>query len=85
LEAFYFDLFQTVAYDISIVRRSKRMILILSEEFLVDSDIVKIAWNEAQEKIKDMRTNYAIVVWNASKHTNLSSSTLMNCLPSSFP
>ena len=46
----------------SIVRRSKRMILILSEEFLVDSDIVKIAWNEAQEKIKDMRTNYAIVV-----------------------
>jgi hypothetical protein len=27
-----------------------------------DSDIVKIAWNEAQEKIKDMRTNYAIVV-----------------------
>ncbi|XP_071165187.1 protein toll-like [Mytilus edulis] len=46
----------------SIVRRSKRMILVLSEDFLVDSDIVKIAWNEAQDKIKDMRTNYAIIV-----------------------
>ncbi|XP_052058974.1 protein toll-like [Mytilus californianus] len=48
----------------SIVRRSKRMILVLSEDFLVDSDIVKIAWNEAQEKIRDMRTNYAIIIFH---------------------
>jgi Leucine-rich repeat (LRR) protein len=45
----------------SIVKHSKRMMIILSPEFIED-DLLKVAWNEAQEKIKELRTNYAIVV-----------------------
>ncbi|XP_062575134.1 uncharacterized protein LOC134237068 [Saccostrea cucullata] len=45
----------------SIVKHSKRMLIILSPEFIED-DLLKVAWNEAQEKIKELRTNYAIVV-----------------------
>lgn len=45
----------------SIVKHSKRMLIVLSTEF-IDDDLLKVAWNEAQEKIKELRTNYAIVV-----------------------
>jgi Leucine-rich repeat (LRR) protein len=45
----------------TLVKHSKRIIIVLSKEFLTD-DILKIAWNETQEKIKALKVNYAIVV-----------------------
>lgn len=45
----------------TLVKHSKRIIIVLSKEFLKE-DILKITWNETQEKIKAMKTNYAIVV-----------------------
>ncbi|XP_033760840.1 protein toll-like [Pecten maximus] len=47
---------------VSIVRRSKRMILVLSDEMTDTHDMFKVAWREAQEKIKEKRTNYVIVI-----------------------
>lgn len=45
----------------TLVKHSKRIVIVLSKEFIND-DILKIAWNETQEKIKALKTNYAIVV-----------------------
>ncbi|XP_061184977.1 protein toll-like [Saccostrea echinata] len=45
----------------TLVKHSKRIIIVLSKEILND-DILKIAWNETKEKIKAQKTNYAIVV-----------------------
>ncbi|KAK3093300.1 hypothetical protein FSP39_013850 [Pinctada imbricata] len=44
------------------VKHSKRMLLVLSKDMVSDDDLLKVAWNEAQEKIKELRTNYAIIV-----------------------
>lgn len=44
----------------STVRHSKRMLIILSKDMMDDNDLIKVAWNEAQEKIKEHRTNYVI-------------------------
>ena len=45
----------------SVVKHSKRMLIVLSPDF-VEDDLLKVAWNEAQEKIIELRTNYAIVI-----------------------
>lgn len=45
----------------TLVKHSKRIIIVLSKEFM-DEDILKIAWNETQDKIKILKSNYAIVV-----------------------
>lgn len=47
----------------SIVKNSKRMILVISPE-LLEGQIVKLVWSEAQEKIKELRTNYAVIVYH---------------------
>ncbi|XP_069104892.1 toll-like receptor Tollo [Argopecten irradians] len=47
---------------VSIVQRSKRMIIVLSEEMTDMHDMFKVAWRESQEKIKEKRTNYVIVI-----------------------
>ncbi|XP_062575132.1 uncharacterized protein LOC134237067 [Saccostrea cucullata] len=45
----------------TLVKHSKRIVIVLSKDFL-NEDILKIAWNESQEKIKAHKANYAIVV-----------------------
>ncbi|XP_053403012.1 uncharacterized protein LOC123554932 [Mercenaria mercenaria] len=44
------------------VRHSKRMIFCLSEDWKTSSDSFTTAWRIAQEKIKDIRSHYGIIV-----------------------
>lgn len=46
----------------SIVKNSKRLILVVSPEFLLEGQMLKLIWNEAQEKIKTLRHNYVVTV-----------------------
>ncbi|KAL3846851.1 hypothetical protein ACJMK2_017805 [Sinanodonta woodiana] len=45
-----------------ISRHSKRMILIISEDWSTEDDIFKVAWNVAQEKIKISKSNFGIII-----------------------
>ncbi|KAL3846852.1 hypothetical protein ACJMK2_017806 [Sinanodonta woodiana] len=45
-----------------VARHSKRMILIISEDFNTDDETVKVAWNIAQEKIKESKSNFGIII-----------------------
>ncbi|XP_061184974.1 toll-like receptor 6 [Saccostrea echinata] len=56
----------------SIVKNSKRMILVLSPEILADQ-LLKLVWSEAQEKIKELRSNYVVMVYY-----NLNANDIMN-------
>lgn len=45
-----------------IVKNSKRLILVVSPEFLLEGQMLRLIWNEAQEKIKTLRHNYVVTV-----------------------
>ncbi|OWF53602.1 Protein toll [Mizuhopecten yessoensis] len=65
---------------VSIVRRSKRMILILSDEMTDTHDMFKVAWREAQLKIKEKRTNYVIVIGHNTPRKKLTNKELKRYL-----
>ncbi|KAL3846855.1 hypothetical protein ACJMK2_017809 [Sinanodonta woodiana] len=45
-----------------VARHSKRMILIISEDWNTDYETFKVAWNIAQEKIKESKSNFGIII-----------------------
>ncbi|XP_060068915.1 protein toll-like [Ylistrum balloti] len=65
---------------VSIVRKSKRMILVLSDEMTDTHDMFKVAWREAQLKIKEKRTNYVIVIGHNRSRKKLTNKDLKRYL-----
>ncbi|KAK3610830.1 hypothetical protein CHS0354_007207 [Potamilus streckersoni] len=45
-----------------VARHSKRMILLISEDWKTDDETFKVAWNIAQEKIKESKSNFGIII-----------------------
>ncbi|KAK3607111.1 hypothetical protein CHS0354_014261 [Potamilus streckersoni] len=45
-----------------VVRHSKRMIVLISEDWKTDDETFKVAWNIAQEKIKESKSNFGIII-----------------------
>ncbi|KAK3610832.1 hypothetical protein CHS0354_007209 [Potamilus streckersoni] len=45
-----------------VVRHSKRMILLISEDWRTDDETFNVAWNIAQEKIKESKSNFGIII-----------------------
>ncbi|KAL3846848.1 hypothetical protein ACJMK2_017802 [Sinanodonta woodiana] len=45
-----------------VARHSKRMILLISNDWKTDDETFKVAWNIAQEKIKEYKSNFGIII-----------------------
>lgn len=60
----------------SIVKHSKRMILVVSPD-MTEGQMLKLIWNEAQVKIKELRYNYVITVLHNIKLKNITNKEML--------
>ncbi|KAK3607113.1 hypothetical protein CHS0354_014264 [Potamilus streckersoni] len=59
-----------------IVRHSKRMLLLVSEDWKTGDEKLKVTWNIAQEKIKESKSNYVIIISHGIKPQQIKDKTL---------
>ncbi|KAL3846854.1 hypothetical protein ACJMK2_017808 [Sinanodonta woodiana] len=60
-----------------VARHSKRMILIISEDWNTDDETFKVAWNIAQEKIKESKSNFGIIIIHGVTSTQIKDKALL--------
>ncbi|KAL3847370.1 hypothetical protein ACJMK2_018285 [Sinanodonta woodiana] len=60
-----------------VVRHSKRMILLISEDWKTDDETFKVAWNIAQEKIKESKSNFGIIISHGVTSTQIKDKALL--------
>ncbi|KAL3847368.1 hypothetical protein ACJMK2_018290 [Sinanodonta woodiana] len=63
-----------------IVRHSKRMLLLISEDWKTDHETFKVTWNIALEKIKESKSNYGIIISHGIKPKQIKDKTLLRYL-----
>ena len=62
------------------IRHSKRIIFCLSEDWEQTDENIKLAWNIALEKIKETRSNYAIIVSHGLESSNFTDRELLRLM-----
>ncbi|KAK3608674.1 hypothetical protein CHS0354_014382 [Potamilus streckersoni] len=60
-----------------VVHHSKRIIILISEDWKTDNEIFKVAWNIAKEKIKESKSNFGIIITHGVTQKQLTDKVLL--------